>query len=371
MKILFCLDLFGFFGGPERRAFRIAKGLKLYNNHDVNIISIMKADEKSLVKAKKIGIQTYSVTSEGNSALKSYRIDVFLKLRKMIKNLNPDAVFTFEFLADYTTKLALLKTRIPILTFIGSTEWKWERKLHRKLAIKKLSEKSKIYMVNSQQVKHHLIRVLPKVKNKISILHNPIDTEYFKPLSQNIRNSTRKKYGIPVEAFVVGSVVRFYNPKGADVLVEAFFKSKLNAILVLIGDGNLKEKLIEMVNRYGITNRVKFLGALEATPEIYSMFDVCVVPSQKGGFDNVVVESMACGIPTIATYATGILEVADRTSVTVCGTNPDDISTALTTVCSDERSLENTGRNGRLIVENKLTLRKTVKKLEEILNALC
>ena len=135
-RILFVLDAFGFFGGPERRAFRIAKGLRKMG-YEVFIVSIMKADKRMVQKAEEEGIDAFEITQEGNKALKSYRIDVFLRLRRVIEEIKPDVIFTFEFLADYTTKMALLGIDIEIFTFIGSTEWKWERKWHRRVAMGK------------------------------------------------------------------------------------------------------------------------------------------------------------------------------------------------------------------------------------------
>ncbi len=364
--IVFVLDAFGFFGGPERRAYRIAKGLKQHGNR-ITIISIMKADKSSIKQAELDQINAIALTDEHNKALKSFRVDVFLKLRRTLKGLNPDVVITFEFLADYTTKMALLGINIPVLTFIGSTTWKWERKWHRRVFMRYFVKKSKFYIANSNKVKENIIRVLPNAKDKIEVIYNPIDTEQFKPLDSKEKIKIKEKFKLN-GYFIVGSVVRFYNPKGADVLIEAFAKSKIDAKLVLVGDGKLRDKLIQMTEDLNIKDKVVFLGAMEATKEIYALFDICVIPSQKGGFDNVVIESMACGIPTIATKETGIGEIAVlRKHLLITETDSDSISEAIRELWENRKLREDLAINGRRFIEENLSVEKITKKLEKII----
>ncbi len=367
--IVIILDLFGFFGGPERRAYRLALGLKQMG-FEISIVSIMKANKQISSQAVKNGINVINVTQKENgSVLKSYRADVFLKLRRIISKINPDIIFTFEFLADYTTKMSLLYLYIDILTFIGSTEWKWERKKHRIIAMKNFAKKSKFYIANSENVKKNIIRVLPEIKNKIQIIRNPIDTGYFKPITESIKFETRKRYMIENDDFIFGSVVRFYNPKGADILIEAFAMAKIEAKLLLIGDGSMKNKLHNMVKKFGIESSVMFLGSMEATPEIYGMFDVSVVPSQKGGFDNVVIESLSCGIPTIATNATGISEVATNgVHLLITDISPESIAENMKRIFNDYNIIGTTlANNGRKLAKEMFDVEMILGRIKELI----
>ncbi len=363
-RVTFVLDAFGYFGGPERRAFRMASGLKKMG-HDVSVISIMKADERVIKKAKEVGIEVFEITNEGNKALKSFRIDVFSRLRRVIGTLDPDIIFTFEFLADYTTKMALLGIDRDIFTFIGSTEWKWERKWHRRIAMRKFVNKSRFYIVNSIRVRDSLLRVLPFAFEKVKVLYNPIDIDEFKPLPEDRRFRKREKLGIGGNDFVVGSVVRFYNPKGANVLIEAFAESAVEAKLLFVGDGSLKGKLKRMVKDLGIEDSVVFAGAMEADAEVYNAFDISVVPSQKGGFDNVVVESMACGVPTVATEATGIGEIAENgRHLVITGKDADSIAQGIKLLYNDSTMASQLSLLGRSLVAERLSLTKICRTLE-------
>ncbi len=364
-RILFVLDAFGFFGGPERRAFRLALGLKRLG-YEVYIASIMKVDVSVEQRSKEHGIDVLRVTEEHNRALRSYRVDVFLKMRRMIDRLNPDIIFTFEFLADYTTKMALLGKKSEIFTFIGSTEWKWENKRHRRIAMRRFVGKSRLYIVNSIRVRDSLLRVLPFAFEKVRVLYNPVDTGLFRPLSDGVRFTTRGRFGIGRDEFVVGSVVRFYNPKGADVLIGAFAESAVDGKLILIGDGSKRKMLENMVKNFNIESRVLFAGAMEATPELYSMFDIAVVPSQKGGFDNVVIEAMACGVPTVATKATGIGEIArSGEHLIITDTDAPSLAAGMTKLYRDPSLADRIGISGRKLVVERLDLEKICNKLAD------
>ncbi len=368
-KVVFVLDAFGFFGGPERRAFRLAKGMRA-SGFAVDIVSIMRADQKMLERAHLLGIGAYQLTDRGNSVLKSYRIDVFLKLRRLLGKLDPDMVFTFEFLADYTAKMAMLDSDIPFYTFIGSTRWKWERKRHRRFFMRRFVGKSRAYIVNSRQVMENLVRVLPESAHKVHLLYNPIETDIFHPLDQQAKMEAKKRFGLDDSFKVVGSVVRFFNPKGADVLIKAFSRLKREPCkLLLVGDGSMRGRLERMVEELDLKGMVIFAGAMEATSEVYGAFDISVVPSQKGGFDNVVVESMACGLPTVATAETGIGELAkDGEHLLITKKDADSIGKAIQRLLSDEGYAERLAINARKFVEDQLSLERVTQRLVEILN---
>ena len=123
---------------------------------------------------------------------------------------------------------------------------------------------------------------------------------------------------------------------------------------------------MELAKRLNISEKVIFMGALEATSEIYNIFDVCVVPSQKGGFDNVVIEAMACGIPTVATKATGIGEIAKSgKDLVITEIDAVSISNGINSILKD---LTQFSRNGRQFVLNKLAIEKITESLLELID---
>ena len=85
-------------------------------------------------------------------------------------------------------------------------------------------------------------------------------------------------------------------------LVQAFAKANVtNSLLLLAGDGSLKEELQAEVARLGISERVRFLGFVNQTqlPALYTAADVMVLPSEYDACPVVVCEAMLCGCPVV------------------------------------------------------------------------
>src|SRR5439155_24152263 len=78
--------------------------------------------------------------------------------------------------------------------------------------------------------------------------------------------------------------------------------------LLLVGDGPLAADLEEQTRRLGIAAKVVFAGARDDVPRILRASDISVLSSQREGFSNVVIESLAAGLPVVATDVGGNAE---------------------------------------------------------------
>lgn len=111
-----------------------------------------------------------------------------------------------------------------------------------------------------------------------------------------------------------GAVARMYPQKGHSILLKAFAavsESMNGAQLLLFGSGPLESKLRRMVERLGLTERVKFCGQIANPDTIYEQIDVLVVPSLSEGAGVVLLEAMLRGIPIIASNVGGIGEIVN------------------------------------------------------------
>ncbi|MGE4585216.1 MAG: glycosyltransferase [Sphaerochaeta sp.] len=99
---------------------------------------------------------------------------------------------------------------------------------------------------------------------------------------------------------VLGCVGRFSYQKNYSFLID-IFKSicqlKSNAVLVLIGDGELMPEIRGKVERFGLQEKVHFWGARTDVYHLLNAFDVFVLPSNYEGFGIVYVEAQAMGLP--------------------------------------------------------------------------
>lgn len=133
---------------------------------------------------------------------------------------------------------------------------------------------------------------------RVTIINNAIDLDDY-AFSPEIRQQYRKELNIPESAFVIGHVGRFMYQKNHAFLIEVFkevVKRKHNAILLLIGDGELRLAIEEKVQKYHLSDKVRFLGLRKDVKDIYNCMDVFVLPSWYEGLPVVSIEAEANGV---------------------------------------------------------------------------
>ena len=140
---------------------------------------------------------------------------------------------------------------------------------------------------------------------RITPLRNGVDLQLFQP---DDRAALRAKLGL--DEFTLMSVGHLIERKGHDIPVAAL-ASLPNVHLLIAGDGPERKNLEELARQNGVADRVIFLGALSqaALTEYYGAVDALVLASSREGWANVLLESMACGTPVIASDVWGTPEV--------------------------------------------------------------
>lgn len=86
-------------------------------------------------------------------------------------------------------------------------------------------------------------------------------------------------------------------------------RKSINATLILVGDGPERSEAERLVRDLGLVDHVKFLGKQSALPEILSVADIFLLPSQQESFGLSALEAMSCSVPVVATNIGGIPEV--------------------------------------------------------------
>lgn len=158
----------------------------------------------------------------------------------------------------------------------------------------------------------HFHQLFPRLKHVE--VPNGVDTNLFRP---GDRIKARQEIGVdPADqmALFVGALDHAHRFKNVPILLEAI--APLNRVrLLVIGDGDLKPSLMAYAQQLGISGRVHFLGSMapDELPTYYRAADVTVLPSnQTESFGLVLVESMACGTPVIASSLPGLRTVVEN-----------------------------------------------------------
>lgn len=133
-------------------------------------------------------------------------------------------------------------------------------------------------------------------EEKFIQLNNAIDAEKFRYDSEK-EKEIRKELNLE-NKFVVGHVGRFFKQKNHTFLIDIFkeiHKNKDNAVLLLVGNGELKEEIEKQVKTQGLEDYVKFLGVRSDVDKIMECFDVFLFPSLFEGLPVTMVEAQAAG----------------------------------------------------------------------------
>ena len=149
--------------------------------------------------------------------------------------------------------------------------------------------------------------------SKISVIPNGVDTKKFYPLC---RKEAREKLGVPGDAKVILSVGHLTPGKGFDVVMKAIAllleeSPQENLQLIIVGDGPFRKALEKTGSILNLARNVSFRGNVshEELFLLYSAADLFCLASEMEGCPNVILESLACGTPVVATAVGGIPEI--------------------------------------------------------------
>ncbi len=150
--------------------------------------------------------------------------------------------------------------------------------------------------------------------SKITVLHNGVDLERFRPMLGK-QVEMRRKLGIPKDAVVFLTVRRLVYKNGIDTLIDtANIAAKKNpkVVFLAVGKGPDMASVQQRVKQLGLENNFRLTGFVsdEDLPLYYNAADFFALPSKSGeGLPLVALEAMACGLPVVATNVGGIGEV--------------------------------------------------------------
>ena len=140
---------------------------------------------------------------------------------------------------------------------------------------------------------------------RVRVLRNGVDLDLFRPSD---RQAVRARLGLTGHLLVsVGNLVGL---KGHDLIIRAL-PSLPSVTLLVVGRGPEQSSLEALARTAGVTERVHFLEPMpqEQLREIYGAADALILASSSEGWPNVLLESMACGTPAIATDIPGVREI--------------------------------------------------------------
>ncbi|EER7098485.1 glycosyltransferase, partial [Escherichia coli] len=235
------------------------------------------------------------------------------QVKKIIVALKPDIIHSHMFHANIFSRF--IRMLIPAVPLICTAHSKNEGGNARMFCYRLSDFLASITTNVSKEAVQEFIARKATPKNKIVEIPNFINTNKF-DFDINVRKKTRDAFNLKDSTAVLLAVGRLVEAKDYPNLLNAINHLILSKtsncndfILLIAGDGALRNKLLDLVCQLNLVDKVFFLGQRSDIKELMCAADLFVLSSEWEGFGLVVAEAMACERPVVATDSGGVKEV--------------------------------------------------------------
>ncbi len=300
MKILYGITKSNF-GGAQRYVFDLAEEMKR-SGHNVVVLCGGQGALIDKLRESKIRIIPLAQMERDISVVKE--ISSFFEIIKILRKETPDV---FHLNSSKIGGVGALAGRLVGIRKVIFTAHGWAfnepRPWWQRLVIKFFAWATILFthqtICVSNKTKND-VESWPFITNKLTVIHNGIRD--FTPSPRESDN------------FTVGAISELHRIKGLDVLLRAWSKfiKKHQAKLVIVGDGEEKQNLINMAKNIGISGSVSFRGFIDNARSMLSNFDIFCMPSRSEGLPYSLLEAGSAGLAVIATSVGGIPEIIEN-----------------------------------------------------------
>lgn len=226
----------------------------------------------------------------------------YLHIRKILKKEGPyDVVHSHPLFISGLVMKAAYDERVPIRiahahSARDNLRIPLKKKLYNSIMQYCLRKYSNNFLACSLSAGNYLFGT-KFFREKGQILKNGIDLEKFS-FDIEIRNKIRNNFNLD-KKFVIGNIGRLSDVKNQVFVLEVFSRVKLkhsDTVLIIVGDGPEKEKLIRYAKELQIFDDVLFLGSRDDVNELLQGMDLLLFPSKYEGLGIVILEAQATGL---------------------------------------------------------------------------
>jgi glycosyltransferase involved in cell wall biosynthesis len=308
-------------GGPALHVTYLARGLA-ERGYETTLVAgdVSRGEESMAFVAEQAGVEVVRLPGLSR-ALSPVRDAVAAwRLARIIRHARPDVVHTHTAKAGAVGRVgALLSGRRPVIvhTFHGHVLRGYFGQggtlLFRAIetALARISDR---LVAVSPEVRDELIRLRVGPERKFSIIRLGIELEP-RVRFDGDPAEVRRRHGIAAEKFVVGWFGRMTAVKRTDDLLTALTGLRergIDALLVLVGDGDDRPVLEQRAHDLGIAKSCVFLGYQEDVAPWFAVCDAVLLTSANEGTPVTIIEALAAGRPVVATKVGGVPDVVDE-----------------------------------------------------------
>jgi glycosyltransferase involved in cell wall biosynthesis len=292
------------YGGAQRQVVELANRLNA-GGHDVHVCTL--SDYVPLAAALHESDRRLHVVAKRGK----FDFGVVARLAALFRSLDTRIVHAFLFDAEIAARLAgRLLGNVKVVGSERNSDY--VRKWRHTAALRMTARWCDLIVANSEAGRRFQMRSLGLAESAIRVVYNGVDTKRFCPGSGAV---VRGELGLAADTPVVGMFASFKTQKNhamyfrvarrvLDVLPDARFLCVGGALHGgLQSSDAYHEQMMRMIEDLGLSKAVRCLGNRDDVVDVYRACDLTALTSYREGTPNVLLESMACGVPVVATEA--------------------------------------------------------------------
>jgi glycosyltransferase involved in cell wall biosynthesis len=300
------------------------------------------------------------VSSLGVASVAKWPLAV-ARLRRLIRSLKPDLIHTSVTEADIIGGIAGKLAGVPVVSSIvnvpAGPEWLLDNPRLNRLKMRWVGAVSKVvsrscnahHIAISQFVRDSAIERTGLDPTRTSVVYRGVPSSWFQEPARDALEALRQEVSAGKPYPLLLNVGRLMPQKGQRYLIEAMadvVRCFPKALLLIVGQGYLRDQLTELRDQLGLTEHVRFLGARTDVRALLDLCDIFVFPSLYEGLGVALVEAAGAGRPAIASRVGPLPEVVqdDVSGILVPPQSPQAIAEAVLSLAQDPERMRAMGR---------------------------
>lgn len=383
MHILtYCDEDLGVAAGGSRQVLELVKALAL-RGHDVTLLAPRpERGEGTFVAPAEMQMQFVSVVRRGGLRPFSFLWGSIRMLRSIMDGRRPDVLLWFDSPGQMAPLWVLRNSTCPVVYFVNGLPLEEVQGLWRRPPLRGLLNQGlRLASRKANAVVSVCPEVLVGLRNlelvdvtRCAVIRNGVDPDHFFPQPQE---TVRAELSLIARGPYIAFVGGFFPWHGLDTLIKAIAvvaKSFPTVQCLLVGDGQTKKALEELVQQLQLSAHVQFTGRVDfdMVPKWIAASDVCVVLHRQTrsypGDSMKLWEYLACGRPVVATAGPGYGDTVEELhcGLSAKADDPTDLARQLLCLLVDQGLRRDMGERGRMAVVRSHTWAARAEQLEQV-----
>jgi glycosyltransferase involved in cell wall biosynthesis len=351
-------------GGPEKTILNSPRFISSdYKLEIAYIRPTVDADYDLPRRAKALGIDLIDIPERNG-----FDVRTLFRLSSVIRKVRPDILHAHDYKTNVLAVLLGKLHRVRVMTTVHGYVTVGP-KLNFYYRVDRWALRRMDYVVAVSEDLFAALKAWNIPESRRSVVVNAIDSEQYQ--RRILPSEAKGKLGFNPDRLLIGAVGRLSVEKGFDQLItvaDRLMRAGLNIDLIIVGDGEERDRLQNMIRTLGCTDRIQLLGHRSDTIELYEAMDIFVLSSLREALPNVVLEALAMEVPLVATRVAGVPQVIEHDSngLLIAPGNIDELSTSLAQLAVDPELRQRLRANGRRTVEDRYSFSVRMEKIKSI-----